>query len=95
MINWTLEEESILNMYNHGSRLSILSAIEEIVPYLDVNKSVEILTNQPRIKRPKTKVGTRDVPMPEILYDALYSIRKKFLILTEPNGMIYNSSEHF
>ena len=35
MINWTLEEESILNMYNHGSRLSTLSAIEEIVPYLD------------------------------------------------------------
>ena len=62
---------------------------------IHVNKSVEILTNQPRIKRPKTKAGTRDVPMPEILYDALYSIRKKFLILTEPNGMIYNSSEHF
>ena len=35
MINWTLEEESILNMYNHGTRLSTLSAIEEIVPYLD------------------------------------------------------------
>lgn len=35
MINWTLEEESILNIYNHGSRLSTLSAIEEIVPYLD------------------------------------------------------------
>ena len=35
MINWTLEEESILNIYNHGSRLSTLSAIEEILPYLD------------------------------------------------------------
>ena len=35
MINWTLEEESILNIYNHGSRLSTLSAIEEIVPYLE------------------------------------------------------------
>ena len=35
VINWTLEEESILNIYNHGSRLSTLSAIEEIVPYLD------------------------------------------------------------
>ena len=34
MINWTLEEESILNIYNHGSRLSTLSAIEEILPYL-------------------------------------------------------------
>ena len=34
MINWTLEEESILNIYNHGSRLSTLSAIEEVQPYL-------------------------------------------------------------
>ncbi len=34
MINWTLEEESILNIYNHGSRLSTLSAIEEVLPYL-------------------------------------------------------------
>ena len=32
MINWTLEEESILNIYNHGSRLSTLSAIEEVLP---------------------------------------------------------------
>ena len=34
MINWTLEEESILNIYNHGSRLSTLSAIEEVLPHL-------------------------------------------------------------
>ena len=34
MINWTLEEESILNIYNHGSRLSTLSAIEVVLPYL-------------------------------------------------------------
>ena len=34
MINWTLEEESILNIYNRGSRLSTLSAIEEVLPYL-------------------------------------------------------------
>ena len=34
MINWTLEEESILNIYNHGSRLSTLSAIEEVLAYL-------------------------------------------------------------
>lgn len=35
MINWTLEEESILNIYNRGSRLSTLSAIEEVLPYLN------------------------------------------------------------
>lgn len=34
MINWTLEEESILNIYNHGARLSTLSTIEEVLPYL-------------------------------------------------------------
>ena len=35
MITWTLEEESILSIYNHGSRLSTLSTIEEVLPYLD------------------------------------------------------------
>ncbi len=35
MINWTVEEESILNIYNQGSRLSTLSAIEEVKQYLD------------------------------------------------------------
>lgn len=34
MITFTLEEESILHIYNLGSRLSTLSAIEETVPYL-------------------------------------------------------------
>ena len=34
-MNFTIEEESILNMYNCGSRLSTLSAIEEILPYID------------------------------------------------------------
>ena len=46
MINWTLEEESILNIYNHGSRLSTLSAIEEVLPYLgdepDMRRIVKI-----------------------------------------------------
>ena len=35
MIDWTLEEESILDIYNRGSRLSTLSAIEEVLPFLD------------------------------------------------------------
>ena len=34
MIDWTLEEESILQIYNRGSRLSTLSAIEDVLPYL-------------------------------------------------------------
>lgn len=34
MINWTLEEESILEIYDHGSRVSTVSAIEEVLPYL-------------------------------------------------------------
>ena len=34
MIYWTLEEESVLTIYNRGSRLSTLSAIEEVLPCL-------------------------------------------------------------
>ena len=34
MIEWTLEEESILDIYNRGSRLSTLSAVEEVLPCL-------------------------------------------------------------
>ena len=34
MTEWTLEEESILGIYDRGSRLSTLSAIEEVLPCL-------------------------------------------------------------
>lgn len=34
MNSWTIEEESILTIYNRGSRLSTLSAMEEVLPYL-------------------------------------------------------------
>ena len=35
MTDWTIEEECILHLYNRGSRLSTVSAIEEILPYLN------------------------------------------------------------
>ena len=35
MTDWTLEEECILHLYNRGSRLSTVSAMEEVLPYLD------------------------------------------------------------
>ncbi len=41
MTDWTLEEESILNMCNRGSRLSTLSAAEELLPYLDGDPDME------------------------------------------------------
>ena len=40
---------------------------------LHVNKSVELFQNQPRIKKPKSKAGLRDVPIPNILIDILNS----------------------
>ena len=35
MTDLTIEEECILHLYNRGSRLSTVSAIEEVLPYLD------------------------------------------------------------
>ena len=35
MTDWTIEEECILHLYNRGSRLSTVSAMEEVLPYLD------------------------------------------------------------
>lgn len=44
---------------------------------IHVYKAWEVITNVPHIKKPKTRAGTRDVPIPSLLYDALISVRKK------------------
>ena len=44
---------------------------------IHISKAWSVLTNVPEIKTPKTKAGFRDVPIPSILYDALWSIKKK------------------
>jgi integrase len=38
---------------------------------LQVNKSVQMFKNQPQIKKPKSKAGTREIPIPNILIDIL------------------------
>ena len=44
---------------------------------ITVSKSRTVLKNRPNVKAPKTKAGTRVIPIPEILYDVLISARKK------------------
>lgn len=38
---------------------------------LSVNKSLLMFKNQPQVKKPKSKAGTREIPIPNILVDAL------------------------
>lgn len=42
---------------------------------ITVNKSVTIVKNQPAIKRPKSKAGIREVPIPLFLHNALMEVR--------------------
>ncbi len=44
---------------------------------ITVSKARTIFKNQASVKSPKTKAGIRVVPIPEILYDVLHSVRKK------------------
>ena len=41
---------------------------------LSVNKSASMFKNQPHIKTPKSKAGTREIPIPNILVDVLRSL---------------------
>lgn len=42
---------------------------------ITVNKSVTIIKNQPAIKKPKSKSGTREVPIPLFLHNALMEVK--------------------
>ena len=62
---------------------------------IHVTKSRGVLTNKPTIKTPKTKAGYRDVPMPDILYDALLSIRKKKgLVCPDTKGRLMSGAAY-
>ena len=62
---------------------------------IHVTKSREVLSNKPTIKTPKTKAGYRDVPMPDILYDALLSVRKKKgLVCPDTKGRLMSGSAY-
>ncbi|MBR5949343.1 MAG: site-specific integrase [Clostridia bacterium] len=53
---------------------------------IHVNKSVSVLCNKPKVKTPKTKSGTRDVPIPDILMQVLIELKK-------PNGLVCTSTK--
>ncbi len=44
---------------------------------ITVSKSRTVLKNKPSLKTPKTKAGFRVIPIPEILYDVLFSAEKE------------------
>ena len=51
-----------------------------------VNKSMSILCNRGTVKQPKTKSGTRDVPIPNILFNALSETQR-------PSGLVSPSTK--
>ena len=54
---------------------------------ITVSKARATLKNQPYLKTPKTKAGIRVIPIPEVLYEVLYSTRKKKgLVCPDVNG---------
>ena len=56
---------------------------------IHVTKAVEVLSNQAAVKTPKTKAGYRDVPMPTLLYDVLYSVKKNSgLVCPDTHGRL-------
>lgn len=59
---------------------------------LEVNKAVEFIKNQPVIKSPKTKAGTRKIFLPEILSERLLIEKRKsiseFIVTSATNQML-------
>ena len=56
---------------------------------ITVSKARTLFKNQASVKSPKTKAGIRVVPIPEILYDVLHSVRKKQgLVCPDINGKL-------
>ena len=48
---------------------------------LSVNKSLQMFKNQPHIKKPKSKAGTREIPIPNILADALCDFPRDYTLV--------------
>jgi len=62
---------------------------------IHITKSREVLSNTPSIKKPKTKAGYRDVPIPDILYDALILVRKnKGLVCPDTKGRLMSGAAY-
>ncbi len=64
--------------------------------FISVSKSVEIITNQPKIKSPKSKAGTRKVPIPTLLHDVLVQVKgaDNELVCPDSQGGLMSSSAY-
>lgn len=49
---------------------------------ISVTKAIEILTNQSRIKQPKSKAGIRNIPIPKILHEMLEQVKETMMRLS-------------
>lgn len=62
---------------------------------IHVTKAREVLKNQATIKKPKTKAGYRDVPIPDILYNVLISVKKpKGLVCPDTKGRLMSGAAY-
>ncbi len=60
---------------------------------LSVNKSVMTIKNQPLIKKPKSKAGTREVPIPNFLVDVLNELSHDYsLVCPDVKGQLMSET---
>lgn len=60
---------------------------------LDINKAVDLKSDTPTIKPPKTKAGYRKPPIPKILHDYLAAIPKSNILVCSKNGRMLTNGE--
>lgn len=63
---------------------------------IHVTKAVELVINQPTVKKPKSKAGIRDVPIPEILHNVLIQVKgdNDELVCPGSQGQIMSESAY-
>lgn len=62
---------------------------------LSVNKSLQMFKNQPHIKKPKSKAGTREIPIPNILADALRNFPRDYpLVCPDAKGQMMSDTAY-
>ena len=62
---------------------------------LSVNKSVITIKNQPQVKRPKSKAGTREVPIPNFLANVLRDLPRDYsLVCPDTKGQIMSETAY-
>lgn len=64
--------------------------------FITISKAVEIITNQPRIKKPKSKAGIRSIPIPTLLSDVLSQVKgaDNELVCPASQGTVMSNSAY-